>query len=162
MAVPSCGVWPAVDVLESAVELPSEVEVEAGPSAFDDEDFDRERCGTLLLGASLASDEDAGGGPWSLSELLLAGAALDGWLLSLRLGPCEPLSDRRGSGADWLCGSGNVLLASLAVLLSTSPAKISLPPGDESGACRANLDGVLENKLVAASGVTLCTEGLGW
>ena len=154
-------------MLESVAELPFEVEVEveAALSSFDDEDFDRERCGALLLAALLPSEEDAGGGPWLLSELLLlADAAFDGWLLSLLLGPCELLSDRRGGGTDWLCGgacgSGIALLASATVLLLTSPAKISLPPGDESGACRANLDGALENMLVAASGVTLCTEGL--
>jgi hypothetical protein len=151
-------------VLESVAELSFEVEVEAELSSFDDEDFDRERCGALLLAALLPSEEEAGGGPWLSFELLLADAAFDGWLLSLLLGPCELLSDRRGGGADWLCGaacgSGSALLASAAVLLLTRPAKISLPPGDESGACRANLDGALENTLVAASGVTLCTEGL--
>ena len=155
-------------MLESVAELPFEVEVEveAALSSFDDEDFGRERCGALLLAALLPSEEEeAVGGPWLLSELLLlADAAFDGRLLSLLLGPCELLSDRRGGGADWLCGgacgSGIALLASATVLLLTSPAKISLPPGDESGACRANLDGALENMLVAASGVTLCTEGL--
>lgn len=149
---------------ESVAELPFEVVVEAELSVFDDEDFDRERCGALLLAALLPSEEDAGGGPWlSFELLLLADAAFEGWLLSLLLGPCEWLSDRRGGGADWLCGacgSGSAWLASAAVLLLTRPAKISLPPGDESGACRADLDGALENMLVAASGVTLCTEGL--
>lgn len=149
---------------ESVAELPFEVVVEAELSVFDDEDFDRERCGALLLAALLPSEEDAGGGPWlSFELLLLADAAFEGWLLSLLLGPCECLSDRRGGGADWLCGacgSGSAWLASAAVLLLTRPAKISLPPGDESGACRADLDGALENMLVAASGVTLCTEGL--
>jgi hypothetical protein len=155
-------------VLESVAgpAFEAEVEVELALSSFDDEDFDRERGGALLLAALLASEEEAGGGPWLLSELLLllAAAAFDGWLLSLLFEPCELLSDQRGGGADWLCGgacgSGIALLASAAVLLLTSPAKISLPPGDESGACRANLDGALENMLVAASGVTLCTEGL--
>jgi hypothetical protein len=88
-------------VLESVAEPPFEVEVEAELSSFDDEDFDRERCGALLLAALLPSEEEAGGGPWLLSELLLlADAAFDGWLLSLLLGPCELLSDQRGGGAD--------------------------------------------------------------
>ena len=60
-AVPSCGVRPAVDVLGSVVELALEVVAEL--SVFDEGDFDRERCGALLLVALLASEEDAGGGP---------------------------------------------------------------------------------------------------
>ena len=60
-------------MLESVAELPFEVEVEveAALSSFDDEDFDRERCGALLLAALLPSEEEAGGGPWLLSGLLL-------------------------------------------------------------------------------------------
>ena len=78
----------------------AEVEVELALSSFDDGDFDRERCGALLLAALLPSEEEAGGGPWLSSELLLADAAFDGWLLSLLFGPCELLSDRRGGGTD--------------------------------------------------------------
>jgi hypothetical protein len=48
-------------VFESVVEPAFEVVAE--PSVFDEEDFDRERCGALLLAALLASEEDAGGGP---------------------------------------------------------------------------------------------------
>jgi hypothetical protein len=76
----------------------------------------------------------------------------------------ELLSDQRGGGADWLCGGvcgsgGSALLASLAVLLLTRPAKISLC--DESDVDRANFGGALEKgAVVAASDVTLCTDGL--
>ena len=97
-----------------------------------------------------------------MSELLLGGAAFDGWLLlSLE---AELLSDRRGGGADWLggniCDGGNALLASAAVLLSTRPAKISVPSG-ESDADRENRGEALgKDALVAASDVTLCTDGL--
>jgi hypothetical protein len=97
-----------------------------------------------------------------LSELLLAGDAFGGrLLLSLE---AELLSDERGGGADWLCGSicegGNALLAPAAALLSTRLANISLAC-DESDADRENRDGgVGKDALVAASDVTLCTDGL--
>jgi len=97
-----------------------------------------------------------------LSELLLDGAAFDGWLLlSLE---AELLSDRRGGGAGWLggniCDGGNVLLASAAALVSTRLAKISLPCS-ESDADRENRGEVVgKDALVAASDVTLCTDGL--
>jgi hypothetical protein len=92
---------------------------------------------------------------------LLAGAVSDGRLLLSAL--AERLSDRRGGGADWLCDGccdgGRTLLASAAVLLPTRPAKISLP--DESDAGRANFGGAFErDTMVAASDVTLCTDGL--
>jgi hypothetical protein len=92
---------------------------------------------------------------------LVAGVVFDRWLLLSLL--AEFLSERRGGGADWLCGCccGRTLLASAAVLLSTRPAKISLPPCDESGAGRADFGGAFEkDTLVAASDVTLCTDGL--
>ncbi len=96
-----------------------------------------------------------------MSELLLGGAAIDDWLLlSLE---AELLSDRRGGGAGWLGGSicdGGNALAAVAALLSTRPAKISVPSG-ESDAGRENRGEVVgKDALVAASGVTLCTDGL--
>lgn len=96
-----------------------------------------------------------------MSELLLGGAADGCSLLSLE---AELLPDQRGGGADWLggnvCDGDNALLDSAAALLSTRLAKISLPCG-ESDADRENRgEAVGKDALVAASDVTLCTDGL--
>jgi hypothetical protein len=160
VVVPTGCVWTAEAVLESVAEPLPEAELWSVLSAFDEADFERDRGGASLLAALLASEDDAGGG-LGLSELLLAGAAFDGWLLlSLE---AELLSDERGGGADWLCGSicegGNALLASAAALLSTRLANVSLAC-DEADADRENRDAGVGKDALAASDVTLCTDGL--
>jgi hypothetical protein len=89
-----------------------------------------------------------------LSGDWLNGAELFQRLLSEADGP---LLDQL-CAADCCCAWAALLLASAGVLLSTRPAKMSLP-GDCSGVDRRG--GALGyDTLVAASDVTFCTDGL--